>query len=142
MADWITSLKVVDHNAQVCEYSTKKTSSDTMNAVKVSMGVFGVVVEMTLKVKPTSVARVQNLFPSVGELFYAPNPDLLTLLNDHWSVQCLWFPFNSLDLLGGIVQGLPFPCTNIWQPKTDEVWVRAIDKVDTCAETNRLLHWQ
>ena len=140
MADWITSLRVVDHNGQVRNYPKELQDmvapADMMKALRVSMGVFGVVVEMTLKVESTSVARVQNLFPSVGELFYDPNPDLLTLLNEHWSLQCMWFPFNSLDLMGGIIQGVPLPSTNIWQPKTDEVWVRAIDKVKTCAETN------
>ena len=144
MSDWIKSIKLVGPGGKERAFPkdfdnvklpTGVTIEDAMNALRVHLGVFGVVVEITPKVELMESSKVRHFYPTLGELFYGPNPTIKRILNEHWSVQMLWFLFNSLDLLGGLVQGLPF--TNIWQPKTDEVWLHTVDLVDTYAETNR-----
>ena len=90
-----------------------------------SMGVFGAVVEMTVRVKKLVTVKVETSYPTVGDLFYAETPLLPKILQENWSVEILWFPFNSLGLMGGLLEGLPL--VNMWQPKLDEVWVRAIN---------------
>ena len=121
MSDWIKSIKLVGPGGKErsfpkdfddVELPIGVTIEDAMNALRVHLGVFGVVVEITLKVELMESSKVRNFYPTLGELFYGPNPTIKHILKEHWSVQMLWFPFNSLDLLGGLVQGLPF--TNIW----------------------------
>lgn len=144
MSDWITSIKLVGPGGVVRTFPkdfddvklpSGVTIEDAMNALRVNLGVFGVVVEITLKVQPMESSKVCHFYPQIGELFYGPNPTIKRIVKEHWSVQMLWFPFNSLDLVGGLIQGLPF--TNVWQPKTDEVWLHTVDLVDTYAETNK-----
>lgn len=144
MSDFITSIKLVGpggkertfpkdfDDVQLPDHVSLK---DAMNALRVHLGVFGVVVEITLEVQPIESAEVCHFYPQVGELFYGTNPTIKSIVQNHWSVQLLWFPFNSLNLVGGLVQGLPF--TNIWQPKIDEVWLHTVDLVDTYIETNK-----
>ena len=142
MSDLITSMKIVDHNGDVKEYLedtqsiVEATVDAVMNAVRVSMGVLGVVVEMILKVEDSVWARVDTSYPTVRILLYGNKSTLVQLLHDYWSVEILWFPFNSLGTIGGVIEGLPL--VSIWQPKTDEVWVRAINRdPDKYCEANR-----
>ena len=144
MSDFIESIKLVGPGGEVrtfpkdfddVQLPDHVTRADAMNALKVHLGVFGVVVEITLKLQQMKSAEVRHFYPQMGELFYGPNPTIKSVVNKHWSVQLLWFPFNSLNLVGGLVQGLPF--TNVWQPKTDEVWLHTVDLVDTYTETNK-----
>lgn len=133
----------MDHNGDIHNYPDDLkpnklpdgiTVTEAWNALKVSMGVFGIVVEMTVEVKPLSTARVENHYPTLGALLYGSEPKLLDILRKNWSVQMMWFPFNSLGLVGGIIEGLPL--LSIWQPRCDEVWLRVINKDTTYTEAN------
>ena len=144
MADWISSMKVVGADGKVCNYPDdfdkitlpKGVSvDDAMNAIRLHLGVFGVVVELSLDVVPMESSEVRHSYPQLGELFYGPNPRIKEVMKNNWSVQILWFPFNSLDIVGGLLQGMPF--TDLWQPKTDEVWLRTVNLTDKYTETNR-----
>ena len=144
MSDWITSMQVVGPDGDVRTFPKDfddvnlpkgVTVEDAMNALRVHLGVFGVVVEIRLKVEPMVSCEVRNFYPQVGQLFYGPNPEIKKVVKENWSVQILWFPFNSLGLVAGLIQGLPF--TNVWQPRTDEVWMHTVNIVDTYAETNQ-----
>ena len=79
-------------------------------------------------------ARVENHYPTLGALLYGSEPKLLDILCKNWSVQMMWFPFNSLGLLGGIIEGLPL--LSIWQPRCDEVWLCIVNKDNTYSEAN------
>ena len=144
MSDWITSLKLVGPGGVMRTFPSdfdgiqlpdRVTSRDAMNALKVHLGVFGIVVEITLTVQPMVSAEVRNFYPKMGELFCGSNPTIKSILQEHWSVQLLWFPFNSLGLVDSLVQGLP--TTDIWQPNIDEVWLHTVDLVDTFTETSK-----
>ncbi|CAI8024882.1 hypothetical protein GBAR_LOCUS14408 [Geodia barretti] len=144
MSDYITRMKLVGPDGETRTFPDDfkgvklpkgVTVDDAMNALRVHLGVFGVVVEITLKVEPMVSSEVRNYYPQVGQLFYGPNPEIKKIVKENWSVQVLWFPFNSLGLVAGLIQGLPL--TNIWQPRTDEVWMHTVNIVDTYAESNR-----
>ena len=145
LADWITQLKIVDHNGDIKTYpddapnvlhdGTPITSKEIMDAVKINFGMFGAVIEMTVKVQKAVTAKVTTSYPTVGSLLYGVNPELLDLMRSNWSLEILWFPFNSLGLMGGLLEGLPI--FSIWQPKLDKVWVRAINRDDTFCEANK-----
>ena len=141
MSDWISSLKIVDHEGRLHSYPEDLpnhdhiTKEEFMRALQVNMGLFGVVVEITMRVKPMTSARVKTSYPTIGSLLYGTKPELKALIEKHWSLQFMWFPFSSLGALGGMIQGLPL--IHIWQPKADQVMIRAIDKVETFHETSR-----
>ena len=133
----------MDHNGDIHNYPQELepdklpdgiTVTEAWNALKVSMGVFGIVVEMTVEVKPLPTAKVETDYPTLGALLYGSEPKLLNILRRNWSVQMMWFPFNSLGLVGGIIEGLPL--LSIWQPKCDEVLLRAINKDTIYTEAN------
>ena len=139
MSDLITSIKIVDYNGELKTYDkptsdatgiTKEgmvsspTPQDIFNAVRVSLGLFGVMVEMTLKVEDLQYADVHTSYPKVGEFFFGEKPAIVDMLRRYWSVETFWFPFNSIkleDFFNYLQQ------VKDWDPKKDEVWVRAIN---------------
>ena len=134
VSDWITSLKIVKSDGEVYTYSEhdlpgKRPSDlapeDAMNALRVNMGVFGALVELTLRVEPAKTVQVDQTFPTIGELFYAPKPGIMELLKNNDTVQLLWLPFNSLGIVGSLLEIVPL--VSMWNPQADEVWVRAIN---------------
>ena len=140
MSDHIKSITIVDYNGDVKEYpkdfhNLPFDEETAMNILRVNLGLFGVVVEFTLRLQPMQYVTTKNTFPSVAEVFYGESPSIKELLRDNWSVQCMWFPFNSLDVISGMMQSLPL--AHIWQPKADKVWVRRINKSPYVAETSR-----
>ena len=106
-----------------------------MNAVKINLGLFGVVVEMTVKVEDMSTVKVNTSYPTIGELLYGKNSSLRSLLCKHWSVHLVWFPYNSLfGSFGGFIESMT--SIHLWQPKLDEVWTRVTDEVESFCEAN------
>ena len=118
----------MDHNGDLKEYpkdfhDLSFDEETAMNILRVNLGVFGVVVEFTFCLQPMQYVTTKNTFPTIAKLFYGDNPHIKELLRDNWSVQCMWFLFNSLDLISGVVQSIP-----IWRLKEDKVWVRSVNK--------------
>ena len=62
MSDWIVSMTIVDGFGNVRPLSELHTSDDIMKAARTNLGLFGVILEFTVKVKPMSNAKVNNLF--------------------------------------------------------------------------------
>ena len=83
-SDWIKSLKLVDGNGEIRTYPEDIpaklpegiSQEDVMNALRASLGVFGIVVEFTLKVEESFSVQVNNTFPTISQLFYGPHPRL------------------------------------------------------------------
>ena len=140
MSDWITSMKLVDHTGTLRTYPDDLpkdvSKDDAMNALRVSLGVFGVVIEVTMKVVPMPTAVVNTMYPSIGGLLYGTNPQLKELIQNHFSVEFMWFPFNSLDIPSALLESMPK--IDIWEPRADEVWMRAIDTSDEYCVTSKL----
>ncbi|XP_011410297.1 PREDICTED: uncharacterized protein LOC105316795 [Amphimedon queenslandica] len=140
LSDLVTQVKIVDCSGEVKTYPDDlpegSNKEAAMNGIRMSMGVFGAVVEMTIKVEKLKTAKVDTTYPTIGSLLYGDSPTLPRLIQDNWSLEILWFPFTSLGLDGGILQGLPLMDT--WQPKLDEVWVRAINRDESFCEVNKI----
>ena len=67
MSDWITSMTIVDGNGEIKkipeDYTTSKISaSEIISAASASLGLFGVILDVTVKVDPMVNARVKNVF--------------------------------------------------------------------------------
>ena len=135
----VTRVKIVDCSGEVRTYPDDlpegSNKEEAMKGIRMSMGVFGAVIEMTIKVEKLKTAKVDTTYPTMGSLLYGDSPTLPRLIRDNWSLEILWFPFTSLGLDGGILQGLPL--MDAWQPMLDEVWVRAINRDDSFCEINK-----
>ena len=76
------------------------------------------------------IVKVENDFErTVGNLFYNDDEEktsLSSLVQDNWSVEIFWFPFNSLDWCQMLC---PNPSNHLcnWDPKNDKLWIRKIN---------------
>ena len=143
MSDLIKSIAIIDHNGDLKEYpkdfcDLPFDEETAMNILRVNLGVFGVVVEFTLRLQPMQYVTTKNTFHTIEKLFYGDSPHIKELLRDNWSVQCMWFPFNGFDLISGVMQSIPIINTwaMTWQPKADKMWVCSINKSLHVAETS------
>ena len=99
---------------------------------QVSVGMFGIITELTLKVREMFKVIVDNRFEPLMNYFFNPS-NLRDLVTKNWSVELFWFPFESLTLMHGglknsIIQG---KVTDFrWNPMVDKLWMRVINPID------------
>ena len=67
LSDWVISLKLVDGNGDVRSLpddigTVSVSPDDVLKAAQATMGIFGVVLEFTVKVQPMSHCQVNNIF--------------------------------------------------------------------------------
>ena len=67
LSDWIVSLKLVDGNGDVRSLpgdigSVSISTEDVMKAARTNLGLYGVILEFTMKVQPMSNCEVKNIF--------------------------------------------------------------------------------
>ena len=95
-----------------------------MNAVKLGLGVFGVIVEVTISVKRMKTSYLCTSYPTIGELLYGSSPTLKSYVENNETTEFIWFPFSGVpDIFGALLAGLPF---NSWRPQSDKVWMRNV----------------
>ena len=132
LSDLIVSMKIVDCSGEVRTYPQdlpplpkSVSETDAMNALRLGLGVFGIIVELTMTVAEMKTAHIHTSYPTMGELLYGTEPTLRGLVQDYDTLEFLWFPFSGVgDLLGALLTAIPF--ISQWNPKADKVWVRAI----------------
>jgi hypothetical protein len=115
-------MKLVDGNGVIRSLpgdidSTSVSPEDVMKAAQTNLGLYGVILEFTVKVQPMSNCEVNNVFnlkmedviprKTLRENFGARThtEKLAKLLNKYWSVELFWFPFNSI--INRMLQVLP-----------------------------------
>ena len=133
LSDLIVSMKIVDCSGEVRTYPQDLppmpkavNETDAMNALRLGLGVFGIIVELTMTVAKMKTARVHTSYPTMGELLYGTEPTLRGLVRDYDTMEFFWFPFSGVgDLLGALLTAIPF--FSDWKPQADQVWVRAIN---------------
>ena len=74
MSDWIVGMKLVDGNGVIRslpgDIGTLPVSpEEVMKAAKVNLGLFGVILEFTMKVQPMSNSQVKNIFSLKMEVY-------------------------------------------------------------------------
>ena len=133
-------MKLVDHTGTLRTYPDDLpegiNKTDAMNALRVSLGLFGVIVQATMKVEQMPTAILTTTYPTIAGLLYGKKPLLKELIQDHFSVEFMWFPFNSLSIPGALLESIPN--LDIWEPMADEVWMRAVDKSEEYCVTSKL----
>jgi hypothetical protein len=90
-------------------------NKEMFRAVAGNFGCFGVIFDMTIQLVPEIIVKTENLYYDLEDLFFNP-ASMKSLVENNWSVEILWFPYNSLSVFD-------------YEPKNDDIWVRAINKV-------------
>lgn len=130
VSDWVTEMTLVDSSGSIRRFS-KKDDPEAMSALQVSLGLCGVITEVTMQVLPSYNVTVDNWFNwRVYDYFFNPTK-LRELVTNNWSVQLYWFPFESMDktdLASSIVKG---KITDFdWNPMADRLWARVINRIE------------
>ena len=122
----MTEIQLIDANGDLKTFN----SEDQLKAVRASLGLFGVIVEQTIKLQPNFKVKVRNRYPKIKD-FTAD--ELKRLLTDEsiFSVQIYWYPYNSISQLGlffSLLYGnIP---RYLWSANDDELWVREVHFCD------------
>ncbi|XP_071149077.1 L-gulonolactone oxidase-like [Mytilus edulis] len=110
--DDLVRMRVIGSDGKLRTYTSD--DKEMLKAISSNLGCFGVIFDMTIKVVPEVIVKVENRYEPLKELFSKPD-SLQNIFEENWSVQILWFPYNSLGLFD-------------YDPKDDELWIRVINK--------------
>ena len=128
IGDRVVKMRILNSKGELIAYNLSDDRNKITRAVRGHLGLFGIVYDMTMRVDdPLQVVRVNNRWLKAGNVFYQGG--LRTLLDQNWSTQIIWFPFNSLVLegrVGAFVTGILQ--RGLWNPREDEVWVHTVNK--------------
>ena len=73
LSDWVVSMKLVDGNGDIRSLpgdigSSSVSPDDVMKAAQANLGLYGVILEFTIKVQPMSNCQVKNIFTQKVEV--------------------------------------------------------------------------
>ena len=123
ISDYIIDISILHSDGQLIKYSAENPEhKDMMKALRCSLGLFGIIYEIHVKVYPQKQVIVVNDFDrKVGDLFYNKE-ELRKLVTSNESIEIFWFPFQSMYMF------LPtFICPWKWKAKEDKTWVRTVN---------------
>ncbi|KAJ8306718.1 hypothetical protein KUTeg_015759 [Tegillarca granosa] len=112
--DYVTKMRIVDSFGELRTYTTD--NMEQMKAIQANFGLFGVIFDMTIKMEKQHIAESQNLYRTVEQVFYDPNY-LKQIVENNWSVEIFWFPFNSFPIIS-------------YDPKEEDVYMRIVNKTN------------
>ena len=102
VGDLVEAVEVVDAEGNLRMLSDETMGADVMSAARLSLGLFGVITRVRLRVAPLyRVRQTDRRLPSKDVLAQLP-----ALIAKHDSVELYWFPFNR------------------------DVWMRTVDRTD------------
>lgn len=107
-------MRIFDSKGELRTY-TMADNKEMFRAVAGNFGCFGVIFDMTIQLVPEIIVKTENLYYDLEDLFFNP-ASMKSLVENNWSVEIFWFPYNSLSVFD-------------YEPKNDDIWVRAINKV-------------
>lgn len=110
-------MRIVDSNGKLRTYSKDKDEAQ-FKAVSANFGLFGIIYDMTIKVEDQICVSTENRYLRLGDYFYNQSNQLMSLVNNNWSIELFWFPFGSLGLF------------HKYNPKEDKLYARVINKIN------------
>ncbi|XP_076088202.1 L-gulonolactone oxidase-like isoform X2 [Mytilus galloprovincialis] len=122
-SDNVVKMRIIGSDGNLRTYASD--DKEMMRAISANFGCFGVIFDMTIKLIPEVIVKVENRYMDLDDLFFNAE-NIQKLFEENWSIEIFWFPYNSLRLFD-------------YNPKNDDVWIRVInketDKVKTATET-------
>lgn len=118
-SDAVVEVSLVDAFGRLRVYS-RTDRTGLFNAVKLSLGLFGVIYDVTIQVdRFRRVAQVANRFVPLRGLVGSRVPKALQrMVEARAGVELNWFPFNSCG-----------KAEDEWEPERDIVWMRTLERI-------------
>ncbi|CAC5357779.1 unnamed protein product [Mytilus coruscus] len=118
-SDNVVKMRIIGSDGKLRTYTSD--DKEMLRAISANFGCFGVIFDMTMKLIPEVIVKVENRYMNLNDLFYNAE-NIQKVFEGNWSVEVLWFPYNSLSLLD-------------YNPKNDDVLLRVINKETKKVET-------
>ncbi|XP_063412030.1 uncharacterized protein LOC134694861 [Mytilus trossulus] len=116
-SDNVVKMRIIGSDGKLRTYASD--DKEMMGAISANFGCFGVIFDMTIKLIPEVIVKVENRYMDLDDLFFNAE-NIQKIFEENWSIEIFWFPYNSLSLFD-------------YNPKNDDVWIRVINK-----ETNKV----
>ncbi|XP_071128649.1 L-gulonolactone oxidase-like [Mytilus edulis] len=111
-SDNVVKMRIIGSDGKLRTYTND--DKDMFRAISANFGCFGVIFDMTMRLIPEVIVKVENRYMDLDDLFFNAEK-IQKLFEENWSVEIFWFPYNSLSLFD-------------YNPKNDDVWIRVINK--------------
>ena len=130
MSEWMLSMTVINGKGEIQTIPDprlpQEKKEEILRAARVNLGMFGIILEMTIRIWPMEVVEVENFFNKSMKDVFGSAEKLAAVLEKYWSVQAIWIPFNSLSLIEAVVQPIA-PSLVGWEPEEDDLFMRGIN---------------
>lgn len=94
-SDNVVKMRIIGRDGNLRTYTSD--DKEMMRAISGNFGCFGVIFDMTMKLIPEIIVKVETRYMNLNDLFYNAE-NIQKVFEGNWSVQVLWFPYNSLSL--------------------------------------------
>ncbi|XP_052079585.1 L-gulonolactone oxidase-like isoform X2 [Mytilus californianus] len=118
-SDNVVKMRIIGSDGKLQTYTSD--DKEMLRAISANFGCFGVIFDMTIKLIPEVIVKVENRYMDLDELFFNAE-NIQKLFEENWSIEIFWFPYNSLSLFD-------------YNPKNDDVWIRVINKETKAVKT-------
>jgi hypothetical protein len=109
LSDLVHAVEVVTATGEVCKFESGVDSEDVMNAVRLSLGMFGIMVRITMDVQKNWVVHAHDQRLPIERVF----EDLRYLVRSQDNFDLFWWPFS------------------------DEIWMKTWKKIENTSITAR-----
>lgn len=121
---FVVEMRLVNARGRLQRYSIE-THPELMKALMCNLGMMGVMYDITFQVNGTLIAKVQNQFVSLEDLFYNQT-NLKDVVTSHYLTEISWYPFNSVTPEEEEVFRHNNTVLDSWTVKRDTLWLRYV----------------
>ncbi|CAG2227679.1 unnamed protein product [Mytilus edulis] len=125
---YVVEMRLVNARGRLRRFSKEK-HPELMEALMCNLGMMGVMYDITIQVNGTLIAKVQNQYVPLEDLFYNQT-NLKNVVTSHFLTEISWYPFNSVNPEEEAVFRHNKTVLNSWTVRRDLVWLRTIVLVD------------
>lgn len=124
-SDNVVKVLIIGSDGTIRTYTSDE--KEILRAISANFGCFGVIFDMTMKLIPEVIVKVENRYMNLDDLFFNAEK-IQQVFEENWSVEVLWFPNTSLSLFD-------------YNPKNYEVLLRVINKETKKVETAKQTYY-
>ncbi|BFZ04582.1 hypothetical protein BsWGS_07621 [Bradybaena similaris] len=122
----VVEMRVMDSNGRLRRF-TKERHPSIMKAAMCSLGMFGIMYDITIKVVPTFIAKAENHFVLMKDLI-GNQTALRETITENFLTEISWFPFNNLTPEEEQYYNTTGKAPSSWSAANDYLWLRHINK--------------
>lgn len=126
---YVVELRLMDARGRLRRF-TIESHTELMKALMCNLGMMGIMYDITIQVNGTLIAKVQNQFVPLEDLFYNQT-NLRETVTSHFLTEISWYPFNSVTPEEEKVFLHNNTVLDSWTVGRDLVWLRTIVLVDS-----------